>query len=376
MPSSEQQLSVTPTGWSTVLAILTIPPPSGRTCMRRSGAGNWKSNMNLRRFSVPASLFGMVLGLSGWANGWKAAATLWSWPTWIGEALMSITGVVWVALMVLYALKWLHARSDAEAEVAHPIQCCFVALVPISTMLMGIALLPYAPSSARGLFCAGAVGTLVFGVWRHGDLWRGGRSPGATTPVLYLPTVAGNFVSAIGAVAMGWPAVGQVFFGAGVFAWLAIESVLLQRLLTAETMPPALRPTLGIQLAPPCVGLLAYVSVADHPVPIITHMLLGYGLLQALLLLRLSRWIVQMPLYAYWGVSFGITAVAAATLRLASSAEDPLMSTLAPCIFVVANVVLCCLALATIGGLVTGRLFPVPAPLVADPTPAQPPAPR
>jgi tellurite resistance protein TehA-like permease len=43
---------------------------------------------------------------------------------------------------------------------------------------------------------------------------------------------------------------GQVIFGGGLFSWLAIESVLLGRMLTGSELAAALRPTLGIQLAP------------------------------------------------------------------------------------------------------------------------------
>ena len=77
-----------------------------------------------------------------------------------------------------------------------------------------------------------------------------------------LPLVAGCFVLANGLAQFGLPDWGQFAFGAGFFSWLAIESVLLHRLYTAEPLPEPLRPTLGIQLAPPAVGGLAYVTVS------------------------------------------------------------------------------------------------------------------
>lgn len=70
----------------------------------------------------------------------------------------------------------------------------------------------------------------------------------------YLPTVAGSLVSGTVVSALGYPDWGQLAFGAGVLSWLAMESVILHRLLTGPTRPAALRPTLGIQLAPAPVG--------------------------------------------------------------------------------------------------------------------------
>src|SRR5580698_6179591 len=202
---------------------------------------------------VPASFFGIVLGVVGLGNTWRAATKLWHLPPLIGEVLLGLGALIWLALVILYALKWVLARSDALSEARNPIQCCFIGLAGVSTMLVGISFLPYTRPAAEVIYIVGAAFTLAFAAWRTGALWQGDRDHGATTPVLYLPTVAGGFVTAIVASALGYPDWGQLAFGAAFFSWLAIESVLLHRLYTVTTLPPALRPTLGIQLAPPTV---------------------------------------------------------------------------------------------------------------------------
>ncbi|WP_197026584.1 dicarboxylate transporter/tellurite-resistance protein TehA [Hylemonella gracilis] len=309
---------------------------------------------------VPASFFSMVLGLAGLGNGWRVAATHWGLPMWIGEAVMLLASLVWLSLIVLYVLKWWRQREAARAEIAHPIQCCFVALIPVTTMLVGLAALPYSHAAALVLCTAGGIGALAFGVWRHGGLWRGGRSVSATTPVLYLPTVAANLVSAMAVSALGWPELGQLFFGAGVLAWLALESIIIGRLLTAEELPPALRPTLGIQLAPPAVALLAYAIISTGPPDLVARMLLGYALVQGLLALRLLPWVRQPFTPGYWAYTFGVTAIATAVLRYTQRGSDPIFSALAPLLFVVANVVVLGLALRTGVALLQGRLLPAP----------------
>lgn len=60
---------------------------------------------------------------------------------------------------------------------------------------------------------------------------RHGRAPGygrehpneATTPGLYLPTVANNFISAMACGALGFTDAGLVFLGAGLFSGLALN---------------------------------------------------------------------------------------------------------------------------------------------------------
>ncbi len=214
--------------------------------------------------NTPAAYFGIVLGLSGLGGAWRAAALAWHLPTVVGEAVYVLAGAVWAVLVVLYALKAVLTPDKLAVEAAHAVQCCFIGLAGVATMLVASGLIPYSAGSATVLFGLGFLFTLGFAVWRTGGLWQGGRDHGTTTAVLYLPTVAGSFVSATGR--RPWATrIGVSFaFGAGLFSWLAMESVLLHRLLTGPEKPVALRPTLGIQLAPAPVGAVAYLSVAGR----------------------------------------------------------------------------------------------------------------
>ncbi|MDE1995435.1 MAG: dicarboxylate transporter/tellurite-resistance protein TehA [Rhizobiaceae bacterium] len=306
---------------------------------------------------VPAAYFGMVLGLAGLGGSWRAATRVWQLPSAIGEAIVFLSVAVWAVLLVLYILKWAVAREEALKEVAHPVQCCFIGLVGVATMLVAGGLLPYSRVGAETLFALGAVYTLAFAVWRTGGLWQGERDVAMTTAVLYLPTVAGSFVTAAVAAALGFPDWGQLFFGVGFFAWLAIESALLHRLLTATPLPPALRPTLGVQLAPPVVGAVAYISVTQGPPDILVHAMVGYGILQALIMLRLLPWIMKESFApSYWAFTFGATALATAPLRLIERGDTGPVAQLAPILFAAANIVVGLIALGTIWLIATGKL--------------------
>lgn len=265
---------------------------------------------------------------------------------------------------MLYAAKWIVAPKETMAEVEHPVQCCFIGLAGVSTMLVALLLLPYSRLTGAILFASGAAFTLFFMLWRTGILWHGGRDPATTTPILYLPAVAGSFVTAIVAGASGYQDWGQLAFGAGFFSWLAIESVLLHRLLTAPTLAEPLRPALGIQLAPPAVGSLAYLSVTSGVPDMLVHAMLGYAILEAPLLLRLLPWIMKQPFSAaYWAFTFGATALATAVLRMVERGDTGAVALLAPYLFVLANITVGLIAVATLWLLLCGRLLPAPAPV-------------
>ncbi|MEH2353048.1 dicarboxylate transporter/tellurite-resistance protein TehA [Nostoc sp.] len=314
------------------------------------------------RITIPASFFSMILGLAGLGSCWRVAAKLWHLPAWIGEAIMLLTVVIWLVLLLLYVSKWLWARADALAEFEHPVLCCFIGLVPVSTVLVALAIAPYSRAIAIALFVVGAIGQLSFGVYRSGRLWMGGRKPETITPILYLPTVAGGFVSAIVASTLGYREWGALFFGAGLFSWLALESIIIHRLYLFEELPKPLRPTLGIQLAPPVVGCVAYLSITSGQPDTFAQILFGYGLLQALILLRLLPWLFQQPFTAsYWAFTLGVAALSLSSLRLVERGMTGVMEKLAILLFVGANIAIGSIALGTVRLLLRGKLLPLPA---------------
>lgn len=311
-----------------------------------------------RRMLMPASLFGSVLGLAGLSNTWRAAPALWRVPAWPGELLAALAVVAWTACVTLYLRKWRFARAAAVAEAAHLVQCCYLSLIPVSTMLVALALRPYTHTLALALYVAGAVGGLVFAVWRQGALLRGGRELDTATPVLYLPSVASDFVAAIGAAAFSWTDVAQAFFGAGLLSWLAIESVLLHRMLHGAALAPALRPTLGVQLAPPAVGLVAFNVVAGAPIPWFASILLGYALLQVLLALRMLPWLLEGGFGpGFWSFTFGLTALSLGSQTLALHGHV-VAYWLAPWLLALATSVVGAIAMRSVWLLVRGQLMP------------------
>jgi tellurite resistance protein len=312
----------------------------------------------VRRFSVPASSFGIVLGAAGLTNCWRFAHVLWGVDARIGEALSTLTSVLWLALLAGYAMKWLRDRADAITEFEHPVQCCFIGLIPVSMMLVGMWAAGWNEGLGLVIVTVGAVGQLAFSTYRSGALLRGCRKQHDTTAVMYLPTVAGNFVSAIALSAFGDMDAARLFFGAGLFSWLALESVITNRLFTSEPLGLPVRPTLGIQLAPPAVGSVAYLSITHNSVDVVFLAMFGYAVLQLLLLLRLLPWFAETGFSpSYWAFSFGATALALASMHAASLHAHPAVDVLALPLFALLNLALLGLLLATLRLLLLGKLF-------------------
>ena len=312
--------------------------------------------IDISRFS--ATMFGMVLGIGGLGAGWRSAAHVWGAPAFVGETLALMAAGIWVIWFALYALKWIQAPQAAIAELQHPIQSFFVVIIPMTTMIVAWSIERYVPHVAYVLFVIGIISQIAFTVWAVGGLWMGGRDPETTTPVLYMPTVGGSFVSAIACGLFGYPELGLLFFGVGFFSIIIMESVILHRLF-AKGMPVVLRTTMGIHLAPPAVGSVAYLTVTDGPPDHLAYMLFGYALFQALVMLRLIPWLREQPFsLSIWAYSFGVSALPLAALRFIEHGNTGFVAKAALPIFVISNLIIGWFAIRS---LIYARyaLFPV-----------------
>lgn len=308
--------------------------------------------------NLPAGYFGMVLGTIGMGFAWRYASTLWPVSPWPGEILVTLAVVMWFLLSVAYLSRALRFPQSVLAEMRHPVMSSFVSLFPATTLLVAIGFVPWYRPLSLGLFSVGVVVQLGYAAWQSAGLWRGKHPQEATTPGLYLPTVANNFISAMACGALGFHDAGLVFLGAGVFSWLSLEPVILQRLRSAGELPGALRTSLGIQLAPALVACSAWLSVNGGQADTFAKMLFGYGLLQLLFMLRLLPWYLSQPFNAsFWSFSFGVSALATTGLHLGQSSASGFFHAIAVPLFIFTNGIIALLLVRTFVLLMQGKLL-------------------
>jgi len=311
--------------------------------------------------NMPVSFFSMAVGTLAWGQIWQAASLVWSLPAWLVDVASALGLLAWLLLLLAYASKcWVHPKA-VRAEFGHPVQSAMTALLPVSTLLAALTLRPWFSELAWGLWVLGVATQLVLGLCLAGRFWQGGRAAESVNATAYLPSVAQNFVAATACASFAWPTLAALFFGAGLFSWLALESMVMARAATLAPLEPAQRPLQGIQLAPPVVGGLSYLSLTSGPPDLMALMLFGYGLYQALLAIRQLPWTLQAPLApSYWAFSFGVMALASMGLRLWARAPDEgLWQLLAPLLFAFANGVFVMLLWHTARLGLQGRLLPI-----------------
>ena len=273
-------------------------------------------------FPIPTSYFSVALGTSALGLSWRYGATAHLVPSWVGESILALASATWLALIAAFAVKLITRRDALQSELRDLVMCCFLALVPVTTIEVGISAYPYAALLGYALILIGVLGQLAFSMYRTAGLWRGTHTVAATTPVIYLPTVAANFASASGLGALGHRDWAMLFFGMGLLSWFSVEAAILGRLRTEPALDPAVRGIIGVQLAPPFVGGNAYLAANGGHVDWVFLVLTGYGVLQLLFLLRLVPWVLKAGYtMSLWGFSFGLGAMAGTGMHLVAVSQ-------------------------------------------------------
>ncbi|MEO3988776.1 dicarboxylate transporter/tellurite-resistance protein TehA [Pseudocitrobacter cyperus] len=308
--------------------------------------------------NLPAGYFGMVLGTIGMGFAWRYASTIWPVSHAIGDGLVILAIVMWGLLALAFISRAVRFPYSVIEEMRHPIASSFVSLFPATTMLVSIGVTPWDRPIALILFSIGVTLQLGYAAWQTAGLWRGEHPESATTPGLYLPTVANNFISTMACGALGFHDAGLAFLGAGVISWITLEPAIVQRLRSGGELPIPLRTSLGIQLAPALVACSAWLSVNGGQADVFAKMLFGYGLLQLLFMLRLMPWYLRQAFNAsFWSFSFGISALATTALHLGHASGEGFYHTLALPMFIFTNFIIGLLLIRTLVLLFQGKLL-------------------
>ena len=308
-----------------------------------------------KTFPLPTGYFGIPLGLAALSLAWLHLENHFPVARTISVVIGIIASAIWILFILMYAYKLRYYSDEVRSEYHCPVRFSFIALIPITTMLIGDITYRWTPWLAEVMIWLGTIGQLLFSSLRISELWQGGVfEQKSTRPPFYLPAVAANFTSASSLALLGYHDLGYLFFGAGLIAWIIFEPVLLQHLRISSLEPP-FRATMGIILAPAFVGAAAYLSLNKGEIDTFVKILWGYGFLQLFFLLRLLPWIMEKGLnIGLWGFSFGLASMANSSIAFF---HGDVLQGISIFAFVFSNLMIGLLVLMTIYKLAKGQFF-------------------
>jgi tellurite resistance protein len=259
---------------------------------------------------LPFPLLAMPMGTGGVGLAWRQAQASFGAPAAIGEALLAFTTLLWIAVVALHLLRALRHPAAVAAEARHPVRVAFLAAPTIGLMIVSAFAYRHAPALGAVLWGAAVALHLCVAMLLLRRILSGVGEIAMLAPPLMIPLV-GNILAPVFGAPMGFLPLSWMMFGIGLVLWLAVLPLLLHRLIAGPALPPLLKPTLCILLAPPAVAALALVALTGEtqgPAMIFT----GVALLVAAVLLSLAGDFAKVPFnLGWWGVTFPTAAFAA-----------------------------------------------------------------
>lgn len=314
----------------------------------------------LARF--PVGLFAIPVGLFALAGAWRRTA-VFGWPAevqgvgttlaWLGVAVLGM-------LLVLYLAKCLRYPHTIRNEFTHPLAGSLMALISVSVLLCvvyfgepfhtGWLVLALSALALQGVIAVRVVAMLT----------TASLPVASVTPALYIPPVAGGLVGAMALSTLGYPGWAALLFGMGLASWGLLEVRVLNRLFEG-VMPEPLRPTIGVEMAPPAVATLA--AAVIWPTLPGDVLIIGLGLSSGPIVAVMARykWWSKVPFaIGFWSFSFPLAALSGAVIEVVRRGGwPPLVGGIA---LAVSSSVIAFLTLKTLQLMARGKLIPPPPP--------------
>ncbi len=306
---------------------------------------------------VPVPLFAVAMGLGGLGLAWRRAHEVLGWPGAIGEAVLALAAAAFLAVLSLYATKLARRPAAVRAEFRHPIRVNFFPAISISILLMAGALLPHAPAVAEALFLVGAAGHLALALVIIKRWITHNIEIQHSNPAWFIPVV-GNILVPVFGVRLGWPELSWFFFSVGLVFWLLLFTIVLYRIIFHDQLPQKFLPTLFILMAPPAIGLAAYLQLNGGAFDGFARVLLFSGLFIALLLVTMAPLFMRLSFFvSWWAYTFPSAALAIACLAYHEHLASAGSQVLAIVVLLAASAIITLVAVRTAAVLIAGKLF-------------------
>ncbi|WP_041961943.1 SLAC1 anion channel family protein [Sulfurospirillum cavolei] len=303
----------------------------------------------------PIMMYAIVMGMSGLTMMYQKAALWLSMSAWIGTVLMGISTLLFCVITLIYALKYLKYAPAVQKEFSHPIRLNFFAAISISMLMLAIVYKEVYPPVAALFWYPGTVlhfyltmYTVSFWINRNQELEH-------SNPAWFIPIV-GNLLVPVGGVGFASHGILMYFFSCGLFFWIVLFAILLNRIIFHHQLVVKFMPTMFILIAPPAVGFIAYFKMYGT-IDAFATILFNLALFFTLLLAFMYKNFVKIKFFiSWWAFVFPLAAMAISTMLMYHETKDVVLLGLSYAMVAVTSVVIAVVAYQTILHIKRGEI--------------------
>ncbi|NPA37780.1 MAG: C4-dicarboxylate ABC transporter [Chlorobi bacterium] len=210
----------------------------------------------------PVTAFSIIMGLSGLSIAFAKFYHLQWLPRIFYDVFLFFTLGLFLFFVYMYGRKAILHFDEVKADFKHRIRINFFSAITISFLLLSIAFMTYWPLLSLVFWWVGVIShtfimlyTISFWIEHNFEIHF-------MNPAWFIPVV-GNILVPVAGVEYMPKAFSFIYFAIGFFFWIILFAIFMNRAIFHHQMPQKFIPTLFILIAPPAIGFIAYIRIAQ-----------------------------------------------------------------------------------------------------------------
>jgi len=310
---------------------------------------------NSRVKFFPVMMYAMVMGMSGLTIMYQKAALWLGFTDMIGNLLMMVSTTLFIVISLIYLSKYIKYTPMVKKEFSHPIRLNFFAAISISMLMLAIIYKEVNVNVASFFWYAGTA--LHFYLTMHTiSFWiNNNQELDHSNPAWFIPVV-GNVLVPIGGVGFASQGVLMYFFSCGIFFWVILFAILLNRIIFHHQLAVKFMPTMFIFIAPPAVGFIAYYKMFGV-IDVFATMLFNLALFFTLLVAFMYKNFIKIKFFiSWWAFVFPLAAMSISSMLMYHETKDVILLSLSYVMVGVTTMVISVVIYQTVSHMLKGEI--------------------
>ena len=295
----------------------------------------------------PIMMFATIMGLAGLTLVYRRGSEVLQIPAFISTLMMIITTMVFLTVVYTYISKIIKYKDEVKKEFSHPVRINFFAASSISTLLLSMVYRHNIDFVSESLFFIGAALHIFFTFYTIKFWINNNLEMQHSNPAWFIPIV-GNLIVPIAGKGFVNDAVLYFYFSIGIFFWIILFAIILNRIIFHAQFMPKFMPTLFILIAPPAIGFISYIKLTGS-LDFFAQILFNLGLFFTILVFVMYKNFINIKFFiSWWAFTFPMAAITLATILMYELTNYWFYSFLAYFLMIVTTIVVLLVARQTL----------------------------
>lgn len=295
----------------------------------------------------PIMMFATIMGLGGLTLVYERLNAIFSFPNYLALFMLGISTFLFFLVLIFYILKLIKYKDEVKKEFSHPIRVNFFAAFSISMLILSIDYRHYYTNVSELFFIFGAIFHIFFTYYTIRFWINNNLEIQHSNPAWFIPIV-GNLIVPIAGKGFVDDSILYFYFSIGIFFWIILFSIILNRIIFHNQFAPKFMPTLFILIAPPSIGFISYIKLTGS-LDFFAQILFNLGLFFTILVFVMYKNFVKIKFFiSWWAFTFPMAAVTLSTILMYELTQKGIYSIFSYVLTFITTIIVLLVAIQTI----------------------------